>query len=711
MQFIVYLSSVLCVAAGLVAGAHLVRRQLAPPWFWPLATGFVVLAVWILVVLLYLRAPFSPLRAQAVLAAVCLAPAPWLFVALTLCEAGPADVLRRWKVLLIGQAATSVLAAAAMWMHGMDWLTGIASEPAVVLTQWGIAAVAVSVIPACAALVVFAVRLGGDVTTMPAVWVGAVGAICGALWVPATLLWRGYLAVTPLVSAAALCGTAAAVWSVGVLQRLPTGRPLAPSRRLIYGASAASLIAAYLLVARFALNWAVDLSSHVIRAVLPLAVFATAAGLIVILGSQRIRHRLWVAVGRYLFRSKHDYGEVWIRLAELVSAARDASDLLRRAAAFCRDLLCVGEVSIWLTDSAGRLSRSAVAAMGDVEPTQCPAEKHAGVDPPSAVDAGPRVPGATAPEDGMMFAQAIGAAFVCPMRANGQLLGLIAIGPRQSTHLDEEDRRIVGYISAQLGSALGLYRLGEEIADAREIGSFHRVSAFVLHDLKNLVAQQSFVLENAGRFRGDPTFVADALAAFEDSTNRMRALIGRLRSKEPTAQSRHTPCDLVELLREMLATPRIALRGGGTVRLVIPEQVETCPLTVDGSALTQVFSNLLVNAVESLPADSGEVVVALEKVAEGWRVEVRDNGRGMSEAYLRNDLFHPFRTTKDGGLGIGLYQCKTIVEAVGGTITVSSKENVGTRVAVTLPAGPAKQGGGAATIVGVQYGQTHSSSH
>ncbi len=114
MQFIVYLSSVVCVAAGLVGCVHLVRRQSRPHWFWPLAIAFVLLAMWVLLVLLYLRAPFSPLRARAVLAGVCLAPAPWLFAALTLCEAGVADVLRRWKVLVFGQAAGSVLSAAAM---------------------------------------------------------------------------------------------------------------------------------------------------------------------------------------------------------------------------------------------------------------------------------------------------------------------------------------------------------------------------------------------------------------------------------------------------------------------------------------------------------------------------------------------------------------------------------------------------------------------
>lgn len=711
MQFIVDLSSVMCVAAAGAGCVYLASGRRQSAWFWSLATALVFLAVWAVMISLYARGPFSPLRARSLLAAVCLVSAPWLLVALTMGQPDFRVAVSRWKGILIGQAAVGALSAAVMWAHGIDWVTGIGSEPAIVLTRWGLIAAAVSAAPACVALAIFLARLSNDVATMPAVWVGAVGASCGALWVSAGLLWRGYVSVTPLTSASAIGGAAALACTVGMAQGLTAARALAPSRRLVYGASAASLIVAYLLLARFAFNWAVELPGQAIRAMLPMAAFAAIAGLVVILGSQRSRHRLWVAIGRHFFQSKHDYGEVWINLTELVSGARDAPELVQRAAAFCRDLLCVPEVSIWLAGSAGQLSRSALVSTANGHVTS---QAHAPT--PSASTAngdshGTTLPAAAIGEDGGGFAQAVGSAFACPMRANGRLLGFIAIGPSEKVKLDDEDRRVVRYVSAQLGSALGLHRLGEEIADAREIGSFHRVSAFVIHDLKNLVAQQSFVLENAGRFGGDPKFVADALAAFEDSTSRMRSLIGRLRSKETSAQPRHARCDLVELLREMVAMPRIALRNGCVVRLVVPEGVDACPVAVDRAALSQVFSNLLVNAVESLTAESSEVAVAVDKVTDGWRVQVRDSGRGMSDAFLRDHLFRPFRTTKETGLGIGLYQCKTIVEAVGGAIAVSSKQNVGTTISVTLPAEPARAGRAEAVIVGVQHGQTHSSGH
>src|SRR5262249_39705652 len=104
------------------------------------------------------------------------------------------------------------------------------------------------------------------------------------------------------------------------------------------------------------------------------------------------------------------------------------------------------------------------------------------------------------------------------------------------------------------------------------------------------------------------------------------------------------------------------------------------------SVLTQVLTNLLVNAVESLPSDRGEIDVRVYRDLADWCLEVRDNGCGIPDAYMRDDLFRPFRSTKDAGFGIGLYHCKVMVEAAGGRITVRSQEHIGTTVQVILPA-------------------------
>jgi signal transduction histidine kinase len=94
----------------------------------------------------------------------------------------------------------------------------------------------------------------------------------------------------------------------------------------------------------------------------------------------------------------------------------------------------------------------------------------------------------------------------------------------------------------------------------------------------------------------------------------------------------------------------------------------------------------LVNAIESLPIQGGEITISIHAAAGDWRFDVQDTGVGIPPSFLRERVFRPFHTTKEQGLGIGLYQCKSIVDAAGGTINVSSTPNAGTLVQVTLPA-------------------------
>jgi len=703
MPPLIEVSSLFCCAAGIFGAVLVFKDRPRSAGLQPMRIALASVALWGTVLWVYARSPYSTVRVHLLMAVLCLFPMVWLPAVLSMGERDLRKVLSRWSRPIGLTGLVCLTGAMIMVCGGVDWITGIVSEPAVVLTRAGVWAVAASAVPLAAAMVGLTRRMSIDLRATPALWLSAMGEMGSLLWICTDIMWRGYLAMHVLTAAAALASAAATLGAAALLRGVPPVRPFAPSRRLVYGTAVATLVIAYIMLARFALGWVVAAASAAAPQLLPLGAFVAFSGLTLTLGSTRSRHRLWVAVGRHVFRSKHDYGEVWIHLTGLVSTASSASDLVQRAAQFCRSLLCVHEVSVWLIDSAGRLSPAALVTNDGRLPS-----------PGEAVGTGKQrddVLAALATGDAASCAKTVGAALACPLAVNGRPMGFIAVGSTgREQELDEEDRRVVRYIAAQLASALGLYQLGEEIAEAREIGSFQKVAAFVLHDLKNLVAQQSFVIENAPRFRGDPEFVADALAAFEDSTNRMRALIGRLRSREPVEAPVHSNCDLLALIRELIALPHIARRAGCSVQLRGPSNGQRCLVPLDGVALAQVLSNLLVNAVESLPADAGEVLLTVAAVSEGWRVDVRDNGRGISEAFLREHLFHPFRTTKEAGFGIGLYECKTIIEGVGGSIDVHSQEHVGTTVTITLPAAVPVDSRGLGTNE-ERHGKTCSASH
>jgi len=115
------------------------------------------------------------------------------------------------------------------------------------------------------------------------------------------------------------------------------------------------------------------------------------------------------------------------------------------------------------------------------------------------------------------------------------------------------------------------------------------------------------------------------------------------------------------------------------------------PVAVDRQLVSRLMVNLLVNAREALEGPGGRIAVgaALED-GEGpgrgcLRLAVTDNGRGMSEEFVRQSLFRPFSTTKSAGLGIGLAQCKSIVDAHGGRIRVESRQGQGTTFTIELP--------------------------
>jgi signal transduction histidine kinase len=102
--------------------------------------------------------------------------------------------------------------------------------------------------------------------------------------------------------------------------------------------------------------------------------------------------------------------------------------------------------------------------------------------------------------------------------------------------------------------------------------------------------------------------------------------------------------------------------------------------------MVRVLVNLLTNAREAL-AGSGEIELSAApgEAAGALVFRVRDTGRGMTEDFIRNSLFRPFATTKPTGLGIGLSQCRSIVQAMGGAITVESRPGAGTTFTVHLP--------------------------
>jgi putative PEP-CTERM system histidine kinase len=201
-----------------------------------------------------------------------------------------------------------------------------------------------------------------------------------------------------------------------------------------------------------------------------------------------------------------------------------------------------------------------------------------------------------------------------------------------------------------------------------------RVSAFVMHDLKNLVSNLALVVDNAKEYMDDAEFQADMLRTLSKTVRNMTELISRLENLREDPSFDPRPADLMEIaegVHGLLPPGRMELTGRPVIALADEKEIQ------------RVILNLVLNGIE---ASGGGDPVAVE-VGENGRayVAVRDRGNGMSPDFMARNLFKPFSSTKKKGFGIGLYQCRKIVEAHGGTIEVESKEGEGSRFTVYLP--------------------------
>jgi len=285
---------------------------------------------------------------------------------------------------------------------------------------------------------------------------------------------------------------------------------------------------------------------------------------------------------------------------------------------------------------------------------------------------------------------------VCaPLAVDEPVIALLWLSPKRGDEAwSDEDMEFLAAMSRQLASALWFSRQAERIAEARQLESLQRLSSFVLHDMKNHVSGLALVVDNARRHMGNPEFQRDAMAVVERTVKSLRELMLQVSGVSAAPAPQVAPVALRELVGEALAESGLALDSapGIQVEIRVPEGAEA---VLDRRQIGRVLVNLFVNAREAIaasPAGAGTISVRAIVVAgaDGAReavIEVTDSGRGMTEEFLRTKLFKPFSTTKKGGLGVGLAQCRGIVEAHGGTIDARSRPGEGTTFTVRVPAG------------------------
>lgn len=249
-----------------------------------------------------------------------------------------------------------------------------------------------------------------------------------------------------------------------------------------------------------------------------------------------------------------------------------------------------------------------------------------------------------------------------------------------SNKIDFEDRDLMRVISKQLSVFINLHITSMKLAESQQFSAFNQMSTFLVHDLKNVLAQLELLSKNAEKHKHNTEFIDDAFVTIDSAGARLSKVLSHLRKhriQESIAETTDI-CDVViqACNERMSALPKPVFDNKFQDKVFI---------NADKERIKNVFSHLIQNSQDATQSDGCVKVSRIDR--EGYfGVSIEDNGTGMSEEFITNRLFKPFDTTKgNAGMGIGAYDAKKLIEQLNGYIEVRSEEGVGSRFDVYIP--------------------------
>jgi putative PEP-CTERM system histidine kinase len=621
------------------------------------------------------------------LMATSLLPWAWLRFSLTFARSDYQEVLRRWRPVLW----TSLLLPSALAVLTSASLSARPGQPATgpwLLALGGAGYLFHLVFLVGAVLVLANLERTLRASTGSMRWfikymvLGLGGLFAARIYTSSqALLFRSVDTDLHVMDSAALL-VADGLMAASLLRRRLRAADVYVSQSVLYSSITALLVGVYLLAVGV-LAKAVVLFGGV--QALPLVTFVVFLGLVGLAGlslSDRLRAAVRGFVTRNFRRPHYDYRKEWAAFTRATTTLIDTEALCAAVAARVSETLRVPSVTVWLLeegDSAGRVvpggstiySDAEAAAWGDRHGPSLAAllREHSG---PLDLHALPAGEPAGVP-------RAADTRYTLALTAGGEELGFMVLGGRPGEPLTIEDLDLLKTFCDQAaGSILGL-RLSARLLKAKELEAFQSLSAFFVHDLKNLASKLSLTLQNLPAHYDDPEFRQDLLATIQRSVAKIDDMCARLSPLSRTLELQRTTGDLSQTVDAVLGGLNGSLKAE-----VVRELRPTRSVAMDPKQMQKVVLNLVLNANDA--AGPGGHIRVVTGEAERWvYFSITDDGCGMSREFMARSLFKPFRTTKDHGLGIGLFHSKAIVEAHRGRIEVESEEGKGTTFCVLLP--------------------------
>lgn len=456
------------------------------------------------------------------------------------------------------------------------------------------------------------------------------------------------------------------------------------SHQALVGSVSVIAIGGYLLAVGALGTWLREPNRSLEEGLSVVVVFVALVFLVVVIFSKTVRAEVRRVLTRNFYRAKYDYRAQWFTVTEAFHLAADRAGIMDALFDLLIKTFPTPSLSIWSFREADRrfVQSRALTMDGVPRPVEC---SHPVItqlmkqNDAVWLESIPETAPLGVDRDADPFSSS-GIVLCFPIYTHGQLIAFIALGRQlHGEAYGSDDCDLLRVVAHQVGMLLSHARLAEERRVSVELDAVHRFSIFCLHDLKNLAARLSLVAQNAERYGEDPAFQASAMRTVRDTAAKMAGLISKLslKSSKPVLAGAPEPIDLSTLIKDIVTPLR-----GGSVRWQI-ECNAVQPLLGVREEIYQVMLNIVLNAKQAID-DQGDIWITLMESPEAVTITVQDTGCGIPEDRLAS-LFQPAGSSRPGGLGIGLYQCKQIVEAHGGTIQIRSEVGRGTLVQVQVP--------------------------
>ena len=417
-----------------------------------------------------------------------------------------------------------------------------------------------------------------------------------------------------------------------------------------------------------------------------LFLFGAVVLLAIILLSSRVRSEVRVFISKHFYPSRYDYREEWMRLTKTLG---DSSEVLPiRAIRAVAQIVEAESGALWVDETGPDRAasfRKVAHWKREVGPdvltshdglVQFAERTHWSIHGNGCRETPDAYPGLELPawlagiEDDWV---------AVPLLEADHLYGLVLLEhPRTGLRLDYEEIDLLRIAGRQTATALAQDDANRKLADSRQFEAYNRLTAFLMHDLKNLIAQQSLVVRNAARFKHDPAFIDDAIETIGGSVRRMQRLLELLSQKSDQGYEERVA--IAPMVERVIKTheDRVPAPVAGIIE-------DGLRVTADPERLAMVLGHVIRNAQDATRPD-GEVCVEARRSGRQAVILVRDTGAGMDPEFLRERLFRPFDSTKGAkGMGIGAYQVREFVEGCGGAVQVESCPGEGTTFRLSFP--------------------------